>query len=85
MSARTGGFNHGAPAMEVGRLWPPSPPGPDAHSETIKALIFFSFGKSVMIKAIQPSLTGELVSLLKAGKWKLPTAEETFAKINALA
>ena len=88
MSARTACVN-GGEAVELGRLWPDGAPGPDPCSEKIKVLVFFSLDhgseQQTMVQAIQPSLSGASVSRLKEGTWKLPTAEETFAKLNAQA
>lgn len=66
-------------------LWPAGPPDADIHAETMRAVIFSTFGKTKMVRSVQHSMTGGLVASIKAGRFKLPSVKEIIAKINMLA
>ena len=61
--------------------WPAMAPDPDPRSETMKVVVVFAR----TVRGMQLNCTGPVVLKLKDGSWNLPTAEETIAKINALA
>ena len=52
---------------------------------TMKVVLFGSLGRLLVVQAVPLGLTRALVADIKAGKMKLPSAEETFAKINTLS
>ena len=61
--------------------WPDVPPG----AMGMKVVLFCSFGRLLVLRAIPLGFTSALVTEIKDGKRKLPSTEETFAKINTLS